>query len=280
MEAQTDYILIEQFLINHPEEAVRLIEQLKMDDIARLLDTLSDYLAALAIVHLNMVTSVNCLQMINIRKTVRIIEHLPLEIISVVIRNMPKDYQKLLLESIPQETSIFLNRALNYPAGTVGSIMDPFVYTLFEDISVADAMRFLKRQSDMNGNYTYILTRDHKLAGVISLSDLIRAKSNQLLGSIMNKMVVKILADVKHTLILSHSGWQEYHVLPVVDNNDNFQGILQYKILRHLEEGRVKSPVPQNLIKASSALGELYRIGITSLIQGASDLYNQSDKKT
>jgi hypothetical protein len=95
----------------------------------------------------------------------------------------------------------------------------------------------------------------------------------------MDKKVIKILADVKYKLILNHQGWQDYHVLPVVDKNNIFQGLLRYSVLRRLEERSVKNRLPQNLIAASSALGELYRLGLASLIRGASDFYGDTGDK-
>jgi magnesium transporter len=209
---------------------------------------------------------------------VAIIEHLPMELVSVLIRNISADLQNDILKSISREKSNYLNKTLTYQEGTVGSIMEPLVYTFFEDMVVSDVIGTLKNQSKKNEIYFYIVTRDHKLAGVITVSELLRAKSHRSLGTIMNPKVTKIYADTKLNLISDHHGWQEYPVLPVVDNKDILQGVLKYKIIRQLEEGHIKNRVPQHLVKASSALGELYRIGMTSLIQGASTLYNQPEK--
>lgn len=278
MGIQSDNILIEQFISDHPVEAVHLIENLKDGEIIQILDTLPDLSSTQVIAQMNMVTAINCLQSMPKGKAVAIIENLPMEFVSVLTRNFPGDLQKEILNSISKEKSIFLNRTLTYPEGTVGSIMEPFVYTFFEDMVVSDVIGILKNQSEKNEIYIYIVARNHKISGVITVSELLRAKSSLSLGTIMKPKVTKIFADIKLNLISDHPGWQEYPVLPVVDNNDILQGVLKYKILRRFEEGHTKKRVPQHLIKASGALGELYRIGMTSLIQGASTLYNQPEK--
>jgi magnesium transporter len=279
MTIQSDTILIEQFLADHPKEAVRLIEQQNDEDIAALLDALPVSISSRVIAHMNMVNSINCLRIMAIPKVVEIIENLSLELVSALVRNISVNVQQEILGSISREKSIFLNKTLTYPEGTVGSIMDPLVYTFFEDISVSDALKLWKNRAELNENYIYTVTRDHKIVGVINLYELLRSKSDQLLGTVMNRNIIKLFADVKLTLVQNHPGWQEHLVLPVVDDNDMLQGILRYKILRRFEDSHVKSVIPQHMIKASSALGELYRLGITSLIQGASTLYNQPEKK-
>jgi magnesium transporter len=279
MGTQTDDVLIEHFLTNYPIDAVRIIENLNFDDIVKLLDTMPDYLATRIVSHLNIITSVNYLQMINIQKAAVIVDNLPLELVSTMIRSMPKDFRGLLLDSLSQKTSSFLSKTLSYPEGTVGAIMDPFVHTLYEDNTVAEALKFLKKQAKKDLYYIYILSRDQKLAGVLSIGELFRLKSDQLLSSVMNNKVIKILANVKYELILTHPGWQDLHVLPVVDDNNIFQGLIRYKVLRRLEEKGEKDRLPQNLIAASSALGELYRLGMASLIRGAADIYRKPDTK-
>jgi magnesium transporter len=279
MTIQSDTILIKKFLSDHPKEAVRLIEQQKDEEIAALLDALPDSISARVIAHMNMLNSINCLQIMTIPKVVAILENLALELVSALIRNISVNVQKEILESMTKEKSIFLNKTLTYPEGTVGSIMDPLVYTFFEDISVSNALKLWKNHAELNENYVYTVTRDHKIAGVLNLYELLRLKSDQLLGTVINRKVSKLFADVKLTLIQNHPGWQEQLVLPVVDDNNIIQGVLRYKILRRFEESRVKRVLPRHLMKTSSALGELYRLGITSLIQGAATLYNQHEKK-
>jgi Mg/Co/Ni transporter MgtE len=280
MGTQSDIKLIEQFLSHHPEEATKFIENMIIEDIVHLLDSLPDAISAQVIANMHLVTSINCLQIMPIKSTIAIIEMLPMEYVSVLIRNLSVDLQKEILQLISQKKSTFLKHTLTFPEGTVGSIMHPLLYTFFEDISVGEALKILKSQSEINENNIYVVTRTYKIAGIITVNDLLRLKSNQLLGSVINKNVVRTFANVNLNLIQNHPGWQEYSVLPVVDNKDILQGILKYKDVRHFEEGNVKKGVPQHMVKASSALGELYRLGMTSLIQGASTLYTQQEKKS
>jgi len=278
MGKQPDDILIERFLTEHPEDAARILDYLQNDDIVALLNALPDYLAVRLISHLNISLSVNCLQMIDSLKAAGIINQLPLEIVTTLVRNMPAGVRESILMNVSKETSSFLSKTLNYPEGAVGALMDPILYVLYEDIKVAEALKLLTNQTDENLYYIYILSRDHKLTGVLTLYKLFRSKSELLLKSVMTNRVTKILADITSKAILNHPGWQDYHVLPVVDKDNILQGSLRYQVVHRYQESSTKSRLPQNLINASGALAELYRLGLASLIRGASEIYSESGK--
>jgi len=279
MSRKTDNILIEQFLSIHPLDAVNIIEKLKIDEIISLLDSLPDQIAGSIVSHMNLNITINCLQIINFPKVAAIIENLPTTIIPMLLRRMPKDLREKILTAVSEEKSTFLKKTLNQPEDTIGSVMDSFVKTFYEDYTVADTLKDLKLHSGESFYYIYILSRDQKLVGILSIGDLLNAQYSQSLSLIMTKNVIKLLVDVKYKSVIDHPGWQDYHVLPVVDINNVFQGLLQYKLLRRLEEKNQKSRLPQNVAAASSALGELYRLGIAALIRGASEIQSESKSK-
>ncbi len=278
MELAKDETIIEHFLTNHPLDAARIVENLKTEDIVEFLNSIPDNLAATLITYLNIFTSVTCLNNLNIQKTTGIIDNLPLQRGSMLLRHIPRDISEQIISTLPEEKGSYLNRSLSYPEGSVGTIMEQVTFVLYEDMSVMKAIKYLKKQKSNDLNYIYILSRDHSLTGVLSLNELIRSNPSQTLAAVMQKSVIKIRDKVHFRLILSHSGWLQFQVLPVVDDGNVLQGILKHKRLRDLEENSSKSRSPNNLLAASTALGELYRLGISSLIKSASDIYSGQSK--
>jgi Mg/Co/Ni transporter MgtE len=278
MDNQSDLFLINQFLLTHPLEAVRLIEHIGFEDIAQLLEGMTDLQGGQILGQLDRTTSINCLRLIKKEKACGIVENLPIEIAANIMKNSPEDFRKSILQSISKVKSDYLIELLKYPDGTVGSLMDPVEVYLFEDYQVAEALRILKRQSKIVDQHVFIISRNQKLVGVISLGDLLLSNSDKKLDSIMKTEVTKIFADVKLSSIINHPGWNENLVLPVVDGLNILQGKLRYTQLKRHETGNLKKGVPHSLVRASGALGELYRLGLASLIQGASEFYTKHDK--
>ncbi len=279
MSVVTDHIMIKEFILNHPVDAVRIIEKLEIDDIITFLDGIPANLASSIINHLDINTSAICLQKISLPKAASIVENLPLENICMMIRRMPTDFTELLLRTISEETATHLKRVLSFPETSVGAIMDPTVFTLPDDITVGEALKRIKKIPEKASHYLYILTRGHFLTGVLSISLLMQAQTTDKLITLMQTQVIKIFADADYMTILNHPGWHDYHILPVIDRKGKFLGALRQQILLRYENSLKKSPRPQNLMAASSALGELYRLGFTSLIKGGFDIYKTTNKK-
>ena len=84
--------------------------------------------------------------------------------------------------------------------------------------------------------------------------------------------------QIKLNAIVNHPGWCESLALPVVDSGDILQGKLRFMKLKQHDAGVLHKGVKQNLRKASSALGELYRLGLSSLMDGASEIYSRREK--
>jgi magnesium transporter len=276
MITQRDNLLIEQFILNHPEDATDIIEKMSLDEILHLLETLPKDLNGKILSFLNISTAVQCLKSMTIEEVSEIMDTLPLNLAPTLMRQLPKESQNSILSSISKDKSMLLKRTLHYSEGTVGSIMDPFVFSVYIDNTVGDVLNLLKKQKDHDIHYLYILDRDYQLAGVLSINELFQSNSDQYLRTVMTTNVIKLQAEVNVKLILNHSGWNDHHVLPVVNHKNILQGVLRFKSLRLHEGEHIKKRPPLPLIAASSALGELYRLGISSLIQGASEVYDDS----
>jgi len=278
MITKMDSLLIEQFILNHPDDVAGIIENMTGDEILHLLEILTENLSGKIVTFLNMNTAVQCLKAMKIEKAAKIIDTLTLNLAPALMRRLPKGPQDSILASLPKDKSVLIKRTLTYAEDTVGAIMDPSAFTIYIDNTVADVLNILKKQHGDDIHYLYIVSREYQLAGVLSINELFQLNSDQYVSTVMTTDVIKLQAEVNIKLILNHSGWNDHHILPVVDQNNILQGVLRFKTLRRLEGENIKKRSPQPMISASSALGELYRLGISSLLQGASEIYNASAK--
>ncbi len=276
MITKMDSLLLEQFILNHPDDAAGIIENMTGDEILHLLERLPENLGAKILTFLNMSTAVQCLKAMKIEDVAKIIDKLTSNLAPALMRRLPIGSQDSILSSLPKDKSVLIKRTLNYSEDTVGAIMDPFVFAIYTDNTTADVLNILRKQQDDDIHYLYAVSRDFQLAGVLSINKLFQLNADQYVSTVMTTDVIKLQAEVNIKLILNHSGWNDHYVLPVVDQNNILQGVLRFKTLHRLEGKDIKKRSPQPMIEASSALGELYRLGISSLIQGASEVYNKS----
>ena len=265
----SDRIILHDFITHHPADAARILEQLKIEETALFLKGIPLGLAADIFNHLERYTAVKCLEILGAERSVAIIEKLPLQIASVILRQVKKEFREETLSLISEEISIPLRRMLNYPSDSAGALADPLVLTFSDDISVKEALLSLQKHPEKATYYLYIVNRQQKLVGVLNMRELMLARPDALVPTVMHLKVERLSAELGFKAILDHSGWSEYHAMPVVDNKDTLIGVIRYKTIHQIKADSEKVRQPHHALAASVALGELYKIGITGLIRSA-----------
>lgn len=265
----TDRIILEHFINHHPTEAVRLLLQRKMEDITQFLNSLTVEMRLKLLTYLDRQTAIKYLKTLNARAAAEFIEKLPRNLILGFVRQLSEGMQEAILNSLGEEISIPLRRTLHYPENSAGALADPFILVLPKDLSTKEALNLTKKYPDNVINYLYIVNHNQMLVGVINFRELLSAGMNRRLSAVMHSNVAFLAAALNFSEILDHPAWQEYHALPVVDETGVLLGAIRYKTLKRIERESKKSILPAHAISAINALGELYHIGLTGLIRGA-----------
>ena len=116
---------------------------------------------------------------------------------------------------------------MGYEEETVGSIMNPDFISFHVNISVGEVIEIIRdlKPDPETSNYIYITDEDDKLEGVISLMDLILAKSETNIKDIMNTNIVYVSVNdsIEHTIELAVK--YDLIAVPVLDEEDKLCGI-------------------------------------------------------
>lgn len=259
----TDQLLLEEFVANHSTEAARIVEQSDTEYALAIIEKLPSDLAVIMIKNMEQYAVVKCLETMKIDRSVEIIEKLPVQLSASILRKMTAETRELILTNVTVELSIPLKQMLEYSEFSVGAIMNPLVPTLPDDISSKDAQQRVKKHSQQILHYIFVTRRDNTFAGIVKLEDLIIANSKEKLVSIMKTDIPHLNADTVFHKILDHPGWTEFSALPVLDGSGNFLGAIGHGQIRKIENS-IKIPNQTKL--TSNALGQLYRIGLESLL--------------
>ncbi len=109
--------------------------------------------------------------------------------ITDAIQQLPANIVNRVLKVCPKEMRNDVNKLLNYKEDTAGSVMTTEYIEMKEDVTVKDAIKFIREKGkDAETVYT-IFVRDNKrtLTGTVDLDDLIFAKEDENLSDIMNR---------------------------------------------------------------------------------------------
>lgn len=266
----TTLLVCNEFMRTHPVAAARLLEQIPAGQVSDFLATADSTSAARTLEHMNMELAAACLEEMEPEAAIGLVGELHPEAQVSVLRLMPATARKPLIDGLPEELSGPLKRMLKYPKGTVGELMDPFVFTVPEDISVQETLKRARAAKLEMPFYVYVLNREQVLVGIVSLKNLIRTKRNNPLSSEMRRELVSLNAASAQAEMLKSPYWREFHILPVIDDDGLFQGVVRYQTIARLREERAGEPGKDDLLETALALGELYWMGLSGVVDGFS----------
>ncbi len=145
-----------------------------------------------------------------------------------IIEELPANMVNMILSSTSPEMRSAINRALQYPEYSAGSLMTVEYISLFETMTAGGAVDHIRKIGlDKETIYScYVTGPTRKLVGAVSLRRLILAEKDETVGDLMTKGVV-----YAHTLEDQEEvarKFQEYdlNAMPVVDNEDRIVGII------------------------------------------------------
>ena len=145
-----------------------------------------------------------------------------------LVEEMPANVVKRILRQADAETRKLINDILKYPEDSAGSIMTTEFVDLRPSMTVADAVKHIKRTGfDSETINTCYITDDGKhLMGTVSIRTLILAEEETVLSDIMEENVISAgtLDDQEDAIdMISKYG---FTVLPVVDGEQRLVGII------------------------------------------------------
>ena len=259
--------LARAFLVTHPAEAAQALERLPSDRRASVLRA-APIESARAVGHMVSSAAAESLAPLTEAEAAPLLDALPLDTTILLLRRMPADTADRLVGGLPEKKQEWLRRALRYPEGTAGALMDPAVLTLPDDISVAEARVRLRRQASELLYYLFVVERTGRLVGVLDLSELMRARLRDPIRAVMHERVEHLPAWTPATAVRMHPGWRRFHAMPVTDDHGRLIGAIRYQTLRRLEQEADGGEDARRAAVAVGALGELFHLGLAGMVEG------------
>ena len=148
--------------------------------------------------------------------TVDLIEEMPSNVVTRILRNVNKDDRKII------------NELLKYPEDSAGSIMTTEFIDLKENMTIEQALdRIHQIGTNSETIYTcYVLGKNRKLQGIISIKDLLLAKEESLIEDNMETNIISVNTLEDQEEVAKKFEKYDLYALPVVDNENRLVGIV------------------------------------------------------
>ncbi len=149
--------------------------------------------------------------------TVDIIEEMPANVVSRILRNSDADARKQI------------NQLLNYPKDSAGSVMTTeFVY-LKKDSTIREAFERIRKIGLVKETvYTCYVTENRRLVGVVTVLDMLVADEDEHIEDIMETNVISVNTHDDREDVARTMSKYDLAAIPVVDAEERIVGIVTF----------------------------------------------------
>ena len=140
---------------------------------------------------------------------------------------MPAGVVKRVLEKSSRQTRESLNKLLNYPESSAGSLMTPEYVRLRQEMTVSDAFAAIRKQGENAETvYTCYVVERNRLQGVVSARSLLLSDPSTPIVDIMDDNVVTVKVTDDQEYVAREMQRYDFTAMPVLDNEGMFVGII------------------------------------------------------
>ena len=158
-----------------------------------------------------------------------LIRFLPPDDAADVVQEAPAEDRPGLLELLDEPTRKEVVALLAYAEDDAGGLMNPRYARLRPDMSVDEAISYLRRQTRQHVEsvyYLYVLDAEQHLLGVVSFRDLFAAPPDKRVRDVMSTDVVTVLEDMDQEAVSKLFAQRNFLAMPVVDAGGRVKGIV------------------------------------------------------
>jgi magnesium transporter len=232
--------LISNLVEEHAWDDIRsLLADVHPADIASLLDQLEPEEAVIVFRLLPLETASEVLDETGSRVRQELVEKVDEERLADLLDELPMDDAAEFLEDLddlkaarlldlmePEEAED-VRELLRYEEETAGRLMTRDVVALRRNWTIAQTLDFLRNLDDTESlHYLYVIDRHDHLLGVVPLRELIKAKPDQTVESIMRGDVAAVSVHADQEALAEMVARYDYYAMPVVDDDNHLVGVV------------------------------------------------------
>ncbi|MBL8135559.1 MAG: magnesium transporter [Acidobacteria bacterium] len=157
----------------------------------------------------------------------KLVQEIPSDDAAALVDNLPEELSNEVLELMRKRESGQVESLLDYAEQTAGRIMNPNVFALSEDLTVAEAVSALQNAINVEMVfYLYVVDARRHLVGVTSLRRLLLVAPETPLKRIMTPDVFSVRVDTDQEEAARLVASYNLLAIPVVDEENKLAGVI------------------------------------------------------
>src|SRR6266516_2540913 len=212
----------------HPADIADILEQLDVEEAGAMMGRLDTEMAADTLNEVEAPRQFELLSELDPEKASDLLEILAPDDAADILAEMPQEKAERLLNLMPVDESRPIRELLRYDPETAGGIMTTEVLSLLQDLTVEEALVYLRQNSAHLEMiyYLFIVDDEQHLVGVASLRELVVAEPGTRLKDLMDKDVIKVKTDTDQEEVARIIAKYDLLGVPVVDNENHLVGLI------------------------------------------------------
>jgi len=212
----------------HPADIADIISQVSHDEGAAFLKNLDVDVAADTLSELSTETQVELIQGMDAEKASDILEMMPPDEAADVLGDLPAEKAKELLEHIEKEEAEDIQELLGHEEDTAGGLMTNEFIAYSPEMTVREAIEKFRQDAleIETVYYIYMVDEAERLAGVVSLRELLLSAPDTRLSEIMETKVKTVPPEADEKVVAKITTKYSLVALPVVDSNSVLLGVV------------------------------------------------------
>ena len=215
----------------HPADLADHLENLSLEKQVCALRHMPTEDAAEALAELEGSVAVDVLENLDADVAAQIIAEMEPDDAADVLDELDEEHRDVLLGKLTREDSEELRNLLNFDPDSAAGVMNTELILLEENMTPDEAITHIR--SEMEGKespyYAYVVDKNDKLVGVLSLRDLMLARPGTIVGdAVSGQSVVSVPYDMDKGEVANLLSHYNYLAMPVVDYEGHIMGVVTY----------------------------------------------------
>ena len=209
-------------------DVAELLEDIEPNEIIKVFRLINKDKAAEVFAYLPVEQETEIISLLSDKDAVSLIDEMYADDATDLLEEMPANVVKRLLKKCTADTRNDINKLLNYPENSAGSIMTVEYAELKEDLTIKQAIEKLRKEIEYYEtiNTCFVVNAERKLIGYIHLKDIICANDNDLIKDIVQKDVISCRTTEDQEEVAKMFQKYDLTSMPVVDSEDRMVGIV------------------------------------------------------
>lgn len=223
----------------HPADVANLIEKMNLNQGSLLLETMDEQVAARVLEEIEPEIQKILIEKLGPERGSRVMQKMSVDELVDLIQLLPDRKSKEFMAVLPADTKkANVKKILEYNEDEAGGLMTTEYITSYPDNTIGQVVETVRRISHMHNSiyFIYVINREDKFLGIVSIRSLLVADNNKLISDIMKNGKKIATVKVEDELLDVATLMTKYNLSSVAVLNDKEQllGVVTVDdIMRH-----------------------------------------------